>query len=295
MNKTLLDFCVSPNSDFRSLNATRHHTRNGFQKSFSEYRKRFFQKFSLFEKQTFTKLKGVTSLQFLTPQNIHAALLQSWDATDDAFLTKRHGWPMTAQAGKLLQAACRCQWNTRDDDLDLLRAVLRTEAVAYHEIAEVRDGMLQYYDNERICDNIRDIFRVLLEEACTEAAAMTRNADADEQLKQHAHVPIYSVNTVPRLRLRHRYVLHLFSGVKRQNDLHSQLLEVSRAEGIALFPISLDIVLSKTHGDLYWTDGHHGRISLCGVGYTSHLEVLVARRGASANGATMTRKSVHDP
>ena len=57
MNKTLLDLCVSSNSDFRSLNATRHHTRNGFQKGFSEYRKRLFQKFSIFEKPNFYQVE----------------------------------------------------------------------------------------------------------------------------------------------------------------------------------------------------------------------------------------------
>ena len=190
-----------------------------------------------------------------------AALLRPWDVTDKTSLGQRHGWPMTIQTRRFLQTACKCQWTNRDSDLELLRGALRTEAVSVYEIAEVRDGMLHYYDNEGIGDNIRQSFQVLLDEARTEATTTTKDADVDTQLQQHSQVPIYTVNTVPRLRLRHRYVLHLYSGVKRQNDLHSQLLDVGRDEGIALFPISLDIVLSKEHGDLldrrtqdYWAD-----------------------------------------
>ena len=38
--------------------------------------------------------------------------------------------------------------------------------------------------------------------------------------------------------------------MKRPNDLHSKLLEMSEIESVSLFPISLDIMLSKEHGDL---------------------------------------------
>ena len=189
------------------------------------------------------------------------ATLQVWDVTTNNRLPQRHGWPMTIQTRRLLQAACRCKWISLQDDLGLLQAVLRSEAVAHHEIQEVKDGMLQYYDDPTIQSRIHDTFNVILLAARTEVTTTTRTADVDEQLRDASRVPLYTIKAVPRLRLRHRYVLHLFSGVKRANDLHSQLLEVSEVEGIALFPISLDIVLSKAHGDLldqktqdFWAD-----------------------------------------
>ena len=58
------------------------------------------------------------------------------------------------------------------------------------------------------------------------------------------------VTHVPRCFTKHRYVLHLFSGVRRPGDFHTSVLALKDDSGLTLFPISIDIILSKDHGDL---------------------------------------------
>ena len=189
------------------------------------------------------------------------ATLQTWEDTGEKQLGKRHGWPMTTQTRLLLEAACRCQWQDPSQDLQRLRDVLSNQPVAYHEIIEVEEGMTHYYEDEETKQAIADTFAILRGEARTESSSASHKIDHEQQLRHYMDVGLYDIQTVPRCRLRRRFVLHLYSGVKRENDLHSKLLEMNNEENFALFPISLDIVLSKEHGDLlsastqdYWAE-----------------------------------------
>lgn len=63
------------------------------------------------------------------------------------------------------------------------------------------------------------------------------------------------------LRTRYRYILHLFSGVRRPGDIHSTVQELPVPDGYTFFPASIDIALDPTWGDLtsrtaqqFWLD-----------------------------------------
>ena len=174
---------------------------------------------------------------------------------------------MTIHTRKLLEEACRCQWLDRDAEIQRLRLVLTQHPVAVHEIREIQDGMIHYYDDEDIKQIIAEVFQQLLMDARTEHTTRHERIDYETQLRNYAEVPIYDIHPIPRCKLRYRFVLHLYSGVKRPNDLHSKLLEMSEIEGVSLFPISLDIMLSKDHGDLLRpaTQDYWAALALCGA------------------------------
>ena len=63
------------------------------------------------------------------------------------------------------------------------------------------------------------------------------------------------------IRSKFRYVLHLFSGVRRHGDLHSIIQDLPTPDGYVFYPASIDIVLRPDKGDLssheaqrFWLD-----------------------------------------
>lgn len=52
-------------------------------------------------------------------------------------------------------------------------------------------------------------------------------------------------------------MLHLYSGVRREDDLHTHLLRAGGKSGITLFPISVDIILSSEKGNLLSRESQH--------------------------------------
>ena len=71
-----------------------------------------------------------------------------------------------------------------------------------------------------------------------------------DQLKDMQKMEEFQVNPPERCRVKYRYVLHLYSGIKREDDLHSHLLQAGKQSDVTLFPISIDIILSETKGNL---------------------------------------------
>ncbi len=180
------------------------------------------------------------------------AVLTMWEALDIECLPPRQGWPMTLQTLQLLKAACRCSWRTHtmENDEKIIAQILCTEAISPQEIAEVQDAMNNYHVDEEQKRIIRTIFEDILQRARPTVTTRRRYLELTEQISALKDVGSYTVNAPQRCPVRYRYVLHLYSGAKRDDDLHTYLLNAGEDLEVQLFPISIDIVLSEDKGNL---------------------------------------------
>ena len=179
------------------------------------------------------------------------AVLDTWHSTTEQTLPVRQGWAMTVQTREFLKAACRCLWTeeSQEQDSAFLWNVLRQHPVAVHEIQEVQDAMHHYFADQQDL-NIDAIFAPLYDAARTTTSTTQTRTTLVDQLKEMQKMDEFKVDPPERCRVKYRYVLHLYSGIKRDDDLHTHLLRAGKQSDITLFPISIDIVLSQTKGNL---------------------------------------------
>lgn len=179
------------------------------------------------------------------------AVLGTWQSTTEQTLPARQGWAMTVQTRELLKAACRCLWTeeSQQQDSAFLWNVLRQHPVAVHEIKEVQEAMHHYFADQPHL-NIDAIFAPIYAAARTTTSTTRTSTTLMDQLKEMQKMDEFKVDPPERCKVKYRYVLHLDSGIKRDDDLHTHLLRAGEQNDITLFPISIDIVLSPTKGNL---------------------------------------------
>ena len=75
----------------------------------------------------------------------------------------------------------------------------------------------------------------------TEEKVVDVAVDASHLLQHTLTVP----QGIPRTPAANRYVLHIFSGARREGDLQSPIMDMIPPDGTTLFPVSIDVVLSE--------------------------------------------------
>lgn len=186
--------------------------------------------------------------------------LHTWDYSNAPTMMPANGWTTTQQTWHVYRQYCNMDWRSPDNHAECLRA-LQEHAVCHAELLEIQAKLLETYVDEVEAHNIRDV----LQRLC--AAARPAVAAVEEQLTLHQCVEALQ-HTQPGdwpapqpLRTRYRYILHLFSGVRRPGDIHSTVLDLPAPDGYTFFPASIDIALDSKWGDLtsrtaqqYWIE-----------------------------------------
>lgn len=125
---------------------------------------------------------------------------------------------------------------------------LKQEPVSYDEILTI----IQHLDN----DDDSPYKHITCEALHAIALSARTQGDTGYIVPNDIDPNIFMQNTMKipeklnRMPTAYRYVLHVFSGVRREGDLHGALLQYQPPDGTFLFPISIDIVLSGEHCDL---------------------------------------------
>ena len=157
---------------------------------------------------------------------------------------------MTTQTRTLLEQVCKCTWLDPDRDRQTILQILQQYPISGDEIREIQMAMIQYHDDPDITENITLCFGPILQQARPTMTTSAVPMDTNEKIAGLAKGPPLRVQHVHRCPTKFRYVVHLFSGVRRPGDFHSSVMALQDDSGLTLFPISVDIILSKEHGDL---------------------------------------------
>ena len=177
--------------------------------------------------------------------------LATWDTTDAPRAQQGHGWPMTEQLQDFLRWCTTCDW-TEDNIAQNVHTQLCRYAVHDGEIEEVKQAMAHALTMEQ-----KEAMDRILTDAQQHLRRLQTSTKKDMDLQQClAALPMNEAPTIgkiPRAPTRYRYILHLFAGVRRPDDLHTIIDGLPSVDGVTMFVASLDIVLSRSHGDPnYW-------------------------------------------
>ena len=168
-------------------------------------------------------------------------------------LPQRQGWAMTEQVLSILKAFSKIDWAAADDPFtdDLMTEICRT-AIHMTELNEIIDAQIHYYQNEvatgRLQQVYQDIEKNFKEQPLSMQHTFKPRLDVWScELEDFHYIP---VEPIPRPRTRHLYIVHLFSGTKREHDIHQCVNALTPPSGCTFLPISLDIVLDEADGNL---------------------------------------------
>ena len=177
-----------------------------------------------------------------------ATVMQMWTRSEATTLPPATTWATTPHARKLLHLCYTEEWTSEELAMDGIMDFLRQEPVAFHELQAICRQLEEDDDapyKHGIIEALQDV-----------ATTARRQGDTGYHVPNEINPLIFMQHTMkfhatlPRMPTVYRYVLHVFSGVRREGDLHGALLQVQPPDGTVLFPISIDIVLSSTHCDL---------------------------------------------
>lgn len=177
--------------------------------------------------------------------------------TEGECLPHRNGWAMTWETRQALTLFSRIDWNaTTPPDVPRLLSDLMKLPVHYQEVHDVVEAQKHYYAQQNAngpaegrLDTVEQaIYNKAQEAAKTKPSPQhTDNAGWIYDYKE-----LYWNEQPPGLRptVRYLYVVHLFSGAKREGDIHSCIQDIPAPPGKVLLPVSLDVVLDSQRGNL---------------------------------------------
>lgn len=174
-------------------------------------------------------------------------IMQTWTQSDQATVEPGHAWATTPHARALHTLCETADWSTEEDAYQDIMDFLQQEPVSHSELGEIRERLqAQEFENGHIAMEALHSIESLAKTPVQETQHVAAGIDSKTFMATSLHLP----QQVHRTPTAYRYVLHVFSGARRDGDLHSALLQVVPPDGTTLFPISIDIVLSDTHCDL---------------------------------------------
>ena len=173
--------------------------------------------------------------------------LQIWTRSGAETLEPGDTWVTTQQARQLLHL-CRTEgWFSEDEATTAIMDYLKVLPVSYGELTTIKEKLMEEeLENQHALQEALD--GIVAQARAPVDSPHQQDVDIDGALflRHELKLP----DKVERSPTAYRYVLHVFSGVRREGDLHSALLAVTPPDGMTLFPISIDIVLSDRYCDL---------------------------------------------
>ena len=174
--------------------------------------------------------------------------LATWDKTDTQCVQQGFGWPMTEQVQDLLRWCTTCNWTTTNIAQEI-HTQLCNHVVHYGEIEEIKQALAHTLTPEQ-----KEAMDRILTDAQRHMRPPQTTTSKDMDLSQClAALPMGeapNIGKIQRTPTKFRYILHLFSGVRRRDDLHTIIDGMPAINGVTMFVASLDVVLSQSHGDL---------------------------------------------
>ena len=176
-----------------------------------------------------------------------ANALQIWMRSEAATLEPGDTWVTTPQT-KQLHHLCRTEgWFAEEEASAAIMDFLQASPVSYGEIITVKEKLMdEELENQHVLQEALDGIAEQARAQVDLPHQQDAEIDGSLFLRHELKLPV----KVERSPTVFRYILHVFSGVRREGDLHSALLAVTPPDGTTLFPISIDIVLSDRYCDL---------------------------------------------
>lgn len=180
-----------------------------------------------------------------------------WLQTDTPLLEPCQAPALTSAAFQALRWLSIRDWATVDQDMvTSVCGQLSTLPLHWDDVDFLATAMLSYYEGDEAAtstlQNLKQSMHYLffpLEPQQEEALG------AEERWHECIDALTFEgVQLAPRKQPRMYYVVHLFSGVKREQDIHSLVASMPTPPSGVLCPISLDVVLSPTDCDLLQPD-----------------------------------------
>ena len=173
--------------------------------------------------------------------------LTVWEDTQlDAELTGQ-GQPMTTEMRDFLQAALGQPWQHGPKVEELEKALCELQ-VSSEEILEVEHNVKEAYPEFQ--QDIDLTFKELYAKARPEGMVVRRELTIAECIDGLSEMKQYEEPSPQRTPTSYRYILHLYSGVRRQGDFHTYMESLQPPDGHSFYVASVDLVLHATLGDL---------------------------------------------
>ena len=175
-----------------------------------------------------------------------------WKRGDAPTLDRSHFPALTADAFQALRWLALCHWPAMDDaEIDEIRNRLKTLAIHWDDCVFIIDALRAYYDTDLIAGrkllDFLESMRALFFPEEERPGPTAPDADWSQCLDLLSFEQVgFSPSKLPRM----HYVVHLFSGVKREHDIHSSVAALPTPASGILCPISLDVVLDRNACDL---------------------------------------------
>ena len=175
--------------------------------------------------------------------------LSTWYHSEQNTLQRQDGWTMTSQTQQLYQLCRALDWDTPGQKQQCLTH-LKQLAVCDTELHEIAEALLDTLRSPFAFQQITTTFKELQEQARPEQATVSTPMTIIQCVDALQTTPPAQWKMPKPMGTKYRYILHLFSGVRRQGDLHSILQDLPAPDGHVFFPASIDIVLCSKRGDL---------------------------------------------
>ena len=198
--------------------------------------------------------------------------LATWDHSGDNTLQQQTGWTATEQACQFKALCMDLDW-TRQDNLHACLNGLEQLPICESELHEIRQQLRDYINEEDTLDNVEKVFAELISLARPTSTTVERSLTLSQCVQTLYSLTAPSWNNPQPLRSKFRYILHLFSGVRRPGDLHSIIQDLPVPDGHVFYPASIDLILCSERGDLtnrssqkFWIDASQTGIVFGAIG-----------------------------
>ena len=173
--------------------------------------------------------------------------MKTWLPTSLPTVPAGDAWPMTSAMWTCLRLLSTVPWATlAPERIPDIHTCLCLRPVHYTEMVHLLDSLDSFYGGQATALQNLLTLRALVVSSFTPRGARPVQALKKPPLEWLDEVPhLYYVHCSgpPRMRARLLYVVHLFSGTKRQGDLHSHVAQLPAPDCGAFCPISVDVVL----------------------------------------------------
>ncbi len=175
------------------------------------------------------------------------ALTIIWEDRDAPTDISGESTPMTIELRSLWNLCRQLDWSQSVQTEPILEC-LRSMPIADDEILEA-ERMMKHLQPANV-DHIDATFRELHGLARPDGMITSRKLTLHECLNGLIAAQEFEPSHIHRLPTKCRYILHLYSGVRRQGDFHGFMEALTPPDGHSFFVASVDLVLDSQLGDL---------------------------------------------
>ena len=184
--------------------------------------------------------------------------MKPWKPSGESKLPPKSGSAMNAIHFDFMKLMAKFDWDTLLDSsvaTEALHDFVHSKPLHVSEVRETFQSFLHYHSSEHARDLLQNTLQQVIgwyDTPESERLHLQRDHDL-----RHLHLidspedhNYGHLTFSPRKSPKMLYVLHLFSGVKRDQDFHSCVDAISQRFSGIMCPISVDIALHPVHGDL---------------------------------------------